>query len=139
MKLQSDCSFDVVLPYLTLPKELKSSEYDLECEDEEAEMNEADDELPTNENVYLQQFKNVFTSASVFKEHLEESKGLNDLPNTQVNVFFSPTFAAYIFNNWCGVLLLWTSFHLRNQARHSSTEPYLEWSKYLLKANFFGR
>ena len=112
--------------------ELKSPGDVLEFEDEDGEMNKVDDELPMNEDVYLQQSKKsiYFKKCElVFKDHLEESKELNDLPNTQVNEFFSPTFAAYILNKWCGILPLWTSFHLGDQGRHGSTEPYLEWSK----------
>ena len=113
-------------------KELKSSEDVLEFEDENGEMNEVDDELPMNEDVYLQQSKRsiYFKKCElVFKQHLEESKELSDLPNTHENEFFSPTFAAYILNNWCGILSLWTSFHLGDQGRHGSTGAYLEWSK----------
>ena len=113
-------------------KQLKSSE-DLEFDDDvDGDIDETDDELPVKEDVYLQQSKRSIyfkKCESIFNEHLKALKKINDLPNTQGNVFFSPTFAAYILNNWRGILPLWTSFHLGDQGRHGTTEPYLQWSK----------
>ena len=44
------------------------------------------------------------------------------------NALYSPVFAEYLLNNWCGLLPLWTSLHLGDQGRHGDTEVYEQWS-----------
>ena len=43
------------------------------------------------------------------------------------NPHFSPVFCGYLLNNWCGISLLWTSFHLSDQSKHGCTKPYKDW------------
>lgn len=44
------------------------------------------------------------------------------------NVFYSPSFAHYFLNNWCGLIPLWTSLHLGDQGRHGTSSVYQMWS-----------
>ena len=86
-----------------------------------------DDELPQSEDVYLKQSKrSIFFKKceSIFKDQLDNSNSLSDLPDTDKIELYSPKFATYILNNWCGTLPLWTSLHLGDQGRHGSSSPY---------------
>ena len=89
------------------------------------------DDLPIKEDVYLRQSKRsiYFKECEIIlKAELELSESVSELPDIEKNVFYSPTFAYYILKNWCGVLPMWTSFHLGDQGRHGTSTPYCEWS-----------
>ena len=46
---------------------------------------------------------------------LEYSKSISELPGTEKTIFYVPKFARYVLDNWCGILPMWTSFHLGDQ------------------------
>ena len=87
---------------------------------EEADCQEKEIDLPISEDDYLQQSKRsiFFKKCEIlFKNELDLLKSLQVLPGNEHNIFYSPSFANYILNNWCGILPLWTSFHLGDQGQ----------------------
>ena len=48
--------------------------------------------------------------------------------NDDINPLYSPSYADYFLNNWCGLLPFWTSLHLGDQGRHGSSDIYIRWS-----------
>ena len=64
---------------------------------------------------------------SVKTSCLPNSTKNNDHVNTN-NVLYSPSLAQYFFNNWCGLIPLWTSLHLGDQGRHGTSSVYKMWS-----------
>lgn len=101
---------------------------------DEVDPKEKDLDIPICEEEYLQQSKRsiFFKKCKIlFKKQLDSSKPLNDNhdPDNELNIFYSPAFANYFLNNWCGILPLWTSLHLGDQGRHGTAEPYSDWSQ----------
>ena len=93
---------------------------------------ETEDELPIKEDVYLQKskrsayFEDCEIIFNTFKNVNEKITPKKD----DMNTHFSPIFATYFVNNWCGLIPFWTSIHLGDQGRHGSSEPYRLWSKH---------
>ena len=70
--------------------------------------------------------KNIFQS---IKHSNAQTVSNNDVEDSDSsNPFYSPSFAQYILDNWCGLLPLWTSLHLGDQGRHGSSTTYQSWS-----------
>ena len=93
-----------------------------------------DDELPVKEDVYLQQSKRrIFYKdcRSIFSSVIQGNE--RDPKNDDLNKFFSPSFAKFFLENWCGLIPFWTSVHLGDQGRHGKTEPYRLWSENFAK------
>ena len=95
-------------------------------------------ELPVKEEIYLQQSKKSIyyeKCLAIYNQILNEAKSTNnnicDADNDDNNVHYSPIFAEYILNNWCGLLPLWTCLHLKDQGRHGKSNVYIQWSKKL--------
>ena len=92
------------------------------------------DELPVEEDVYLQQSKRrrfYKDCQSIFSSVIQGNG--RDPENDDLNKFFSPSFAKYFLENWCGLIPFWTSVHLGDQGRHGKTEPYRLWSEKFAK------
>ena len=110
-----------------------------------------DNDLPIKEETYLQQSKRsiYYKKCKVILQKLNnkldkvEQQTLFINSNNSVvhgetgdktnyvddeNVFYSPIFAEYLLNNWCGLLPLWTSLHLGDQGRHGASDIYKGWS-----------
>ena len=86
-------------------------------------------ELPLKEDIYLRQSKrSIFfkISEKIFDQILTGQ--ISDDENGERNAYHSPSFANYLLKNWCGILPLWTSFHLGDQVRHGNSAPYQDWS-----------
>ena len=92
--------------------------------------------FPETEETYLQQskrsiyyqkckdiFKNIKSSNAKIISNTDE-EGIDSL-----NPLYSPSFAKYLLDNWCGLLPLWTSLHLGDQGRHGSSIAYQYWSE----------
>ena len=73
--------------------------------------------------------------ASFFKECEIILKGEEKLDKNvhveskKLNIYYSPIFASYLLDNWCGLISFRTSLHLGDQGRHGSSQPYDIWSK----------
>ena len=92
--------------------------------------------LPQTEEKYLQQSKrsiyyekckSIMTNVKIRKSNnslQDSSGGVND----DNNVFYSPSFAKYFLDNWCGLIPLWTCLHLGDQGRHGTSPVYKMWS-----------
>ena len=92
--------------------------------------------LPQTEEKYLQQSKrsiyyakckSIMTNVKIKKS----SKSLHDSSggiSDDDNVFYSPSFATYFLDNWCGLIPLWTCLHLGDQGRHGTSSVYKMWS-----------
>ena len=88
--------------------------------------------LPVKEDVYLQQSKrSIFFKKcqTIFESENNCASKLNQAIDKEANVLYSPQFAQYILNNWCGILPLWTGINLGDQGRHGESLAYSDWSK----------
>ena len=92
-------------------------------------------ELPRKEETYLQQSKKSIyykKCLDIYKQCVKvtESKhvGVDIDDKDDCNPLYSPRYAEYICNNWCGLLPLWTSLHLGDNGRHGNSDIYLRWS-----------
>ena len=88
------------------------------------------------EEIYLQQSKRsiFYQKCKDIFENIKRSNA-KTISNTDVegidsvNPLYSPSFAKYLLDNWCGLLPLWTSLHLGDQGRHGDTIAYQCWSE----------
>ena len=96
-----------------------------------------DSELPVKETTYLQQAKrSVYYKkcVDIYKEILNINEGSDAEPSensdadVDLNVFYSPIYAKYFLDNWCGLLPFWTCLHLGDQGRYGSSDVYKQWS-----------
>ena len=71
-------------------------------------------------SIYYEKCKSIMTNVKIRKSNnsLQDSfGGVND----DNNVFYSPSFAKYFLDNWCGLISLWTCLHLGDQGRHGTS------------------
>ena len=92
--------------------------------------------LPQTEEKYLQQSKrsiyyekckSIMTNVKIRKSNnsLQDSSGG---VNNDNNVFYSPSFAKYFLDNWCGLIPLWTCLHQGDQGRRGTSPVCKMWS-----------
>lgn len=127
--LEEKAASEIETPFLNESENNCISGEDSEYRFEKCEENS--EKLPIFEDEYLHKSKrSIFFKKCevIFKNQLD----LTDLPNNsnrEPNAFYNSEFANYFINNWCGILPLWTRFHLGDQGRHGKTTPYTQWSK----------
>ena len=66
---------------------------------------------------------------TIFESENNCALKLNQAFGKEANVLYSPQFAKYILNNWCGILPLLTGINLGDQGRHGESVAHSDWSK----------
>ena len=56
------------------------------------------------------------------------SKQPTNNPNEGTDIFYSPSSAQYLLDNWCSLIPIWTGLHLGDQGRHGTSPVYQLWS-----------
>ena len=114
---------------------LKNNSFDsFENIAEEKQDNSDTGQLPLKEETYLQQSKRSLyykKCKNIFDEvqtGIQKKQELQNFDSEDVNALYSPAYAEYFLNNWCGLLPFWTSLHLGDQGRHGCTDVYVRWS-----------
>ena len=97
---------------------------------DETEDVENEEQLPVQEDVYLQQSKRsiYFKKREPIFKYLETEIKNVDSPGKIYNIHYSPNFALYFLNNWSGLIPFWTSLHVGDQGRHGNSDVYRSWS-----------
>ena len=83
------------------------------------------------EDTYLQQSKQSIyykKCLEIYEQISKREVSADSAVEDNSNAHYSPSYALYILNNWCGLLPLWTCLHLGDQGRHGESTVYDQWS-----------
>ena len=110
---------------------------------DDSDKTDVSNEPPLDEETYLQQskrsvyYKKCLEIYNQFAKNPDDNdddvaaEGDNDVDMDDLNDYnalYSPQYAHYFLNNWCGLISLWTCLHLKDQGRHGTSSVYEEWS-----------